>query len=126
VKKDVKVPKKVTRGWVQRVSTRFVESRRRVGTVAAIGIAILLGYHVVAGNNGLTVYQQKRAEDRQLAVEVESLKKENDRLQRHVDHLASDADAIEYEAHVRLRYARPDQVIVLNNPAPRDNAVQKQ
>lgn len=126
MKKDVKVPKKVTRGWVQRISTRFVESRRRVGTVAAIGIAILLGYHVVAGNNGLTVYQQKRAEDRQLAVEVESLKKENDRLQRHVDHLTSDADAIEYEAHVRLRYARPDQVIVLNNPAPRDNAVQKQ
>ena len=119
---DVNVSKKVSRGFVERLSSRFVELRRRLGTIAAIGIAILLGYHVVAGNNGLTVYQQKRAEDRQLAAEVESLKKENDRLQRHVDHLASDADAIEYEAHVRLRYARPDQVIVLNNPSPRDTA----
>jgi cell division protein FtsB len=126
VKPDVRVPKKVTRGWVERISTPFVESRRRVGTVAAICIAILLGYHVVAGNNGLTVYQEKRAEDRQLAAEVESLKKENDRLQRHVNHLESDPDAIEYEAHVRLRYAGPDQVIVLNNPAPQDASTPKQ
>ncbi len=29
--------------------------------------------------------------------------------------LKNDPDAIEFEAHTRLRYTRPDQVIVLNN-----------
>ena len=105
-----------SRSWAARLSTKFVESRRRLGTVAAVAVAVLLGYHVVAGNNGLNVYKQKRLEDKQLAAEVKQLQIENQRLQRHVDHLAKDPAAIEYEAHVRLRYARPDQVIILNNP----------
>jgi hypothetical protein len=35
----------------------------------------------------------------------------------HVEHLKTDPDAIEYEAHTRLRYTRRDQVIVLNETA---------
>ena len=93
----------------------LMASRRRIGTVAVIAIAALLGYHAVAGNNGLTVYQQKMADDKALAAEVKQLQQENDRLKRHVDHLASDPDAIEYEAHLRLRYMRPGQVTVLND-----------
>ena len=50
-----------------------------------------------------------------LAAEVKQLQQENERLQRHVDHLATDPGAIEYEAHVRLRYMRPGQVAVLND-----------
>ena len=97
------------------LAARLINSRRRVGTFTAIAVAALLGYHAVAGNNGLTVYQQKRAEDRVLATKVLEMQKENDRLKRHVDQLASDPDAIEYEAHTRLRYTKPDQVIVLND-----------
>lgn len=95
--------------------SKLMESRRRLATVVAIAIAVLLGYHVVAGNNGLTVYKQKIADDKALAVEVKQLQKENDRLKRHVEHLATDPGAIEYEAHVRLRYMRPGQVTVLND-----------
>lgn len=111
---------KPVRSWTARISSRFMESRvvasrRRIGTVAAIGVAALLAYHVVAGHNGLTVYKQKMAEDKALALEVKQLQQENQRLQRHVDHLATDPDAIEFEAHKTLRYMRPDQVTVLND-----------
>jgi len=86
-----------------------------VGTVAAIGLAATIGYHVVAGNNGWNVYQQKRAEDKALAAEVKTLEEENARLRRHVEHLANDPDAIEFEAHRTLRYMKPGQVTVLND-----------
>jgi cell division protein FtsB len=103
-----------------RISARFAASRlnasrRRVGTIAAVAFALLIAYHVVAGNNGWNIYQQKMAEDKALAAEVKELQKDNSRLQRHVDHLASDPDAIEFEAHQRLRYMMPGQVTVLNS-----------
>ena len=108
-------PKTWAARGVEGTRAGLIASRRRIGTVAAIAIAVLLGYHVVAGNNGLTVYQQKMADDKALAAEVKQLQQENDRLKRHVDHLATDPDAIEYEAHLRLRYMRPGQVTVLND-----------
>ena len=103
-----------TRG-VAGTRSKLMDSRRRIGTVGAIAIAVLLGYHAVAGNNGLTVYKQKLADDKTLAAQVKQLQQENERLKRHVDHLASDPSAIEYEAHLRLRYMRPGQVTVLND-----------
>ena len=112
---------KESRTLTGRVTAKFVQSRRRVGTVAAFAVAVLLGYHVIAGDNGLTVYKQKLVEDKQLTAKVKEQQQLNDRLKKHVDHLASDPNAIEYEAHVRLRYTKPEQVIVLSdekdNPA---------
>jgi cell division protein FtsB len=109
------------RSWTARIAaqyaaSRLFASRRRLGTIAAILVAMLLAYHVVAGNNGLTVYKEKMAEDKALAIEVRQLQQENQRLQRHVDHLATDPDAIEFEAHQRLRYMLPGQVTVLSDP----------
>jgi cell division protein FtsB len=85
---------------------------------------MLLAYHVVAGNNGLTIYKQKLAEDKALAIEVKQLQQDNERLKRHVDHLATDPDAIEFEAHQRLRYMLPGQVTVLDGSAE-SHTVQK-
>ena len=82
----------------------------------------MLAYHALFGANGVVAYRAKQAEDHQLAQQLEKLKQENSRLKAHVDHLKTDPDAIEYEAHMRLRYTRPDQVIVLNNDAPHENA----
>ncbi len=117
------------RSWVARIAARYessrvVASRRRAGTVAAILVAMLLAYHVVAGNNGLTIYKQKLAEDKALAIEVKQLQQDNERLKRHVDHLATDPDAIEFEAHQRLRYMLPGQVTVLDGSAE-SHTVQK-
>src|SRR6202035_663447 len=41
------------------LSSYFSRSGRRVATVLAIVIALLLGYHATFGANGLSAYQQK-------------------------------------------------------------------
>lgn len=97
------------------VATAAYGQRRRIATVFAIVIAVLVGYHALFGANGVLAYRAKRSEDRLLAQQLEKMKIENAHLKSHVEHLKSDPDAIEYEAHTRLRYTRPDQVIVLNN-----------
>lgn len=104
------------------VATAAYGQRRRIATVFAVVIAALLAYHALFGANGVVAYRAKRNEDRMLAQQLERLKQENSNLKAHVDHLKTDPDAIEYEAHMRLRYTRPDQVIVLNNDAPQENA----
>ena len=97
------------------VATAAYGQRRRIATVFAVVIAVLLGYHALFGANGVVAYRAKRSEDRVLGQQLEKIKLENSRLKAHVEHLKTDPDAIEYEAHMRLRYTRPDQVIVLNN-----------
>lgn len=87
------------------------ESRRRIGTVLAIALAVMIGYHVISGQNGLSVYQEKRAEDRSLRVEIDQLQQENSRLKDHVGRLQNDPDAIEHEARERLHYTRQGEVI---------------
>lgn len=97
----------------------LVRSRRRVATAVAVVLALLLGYHVIFGQNGVTVYRQKRVEDRQLQQEIDALRNENERLKGHVEHLQTDSGAIEHEARERLHYARPGEVIyTLNDKAP--------
>ena len=88
-----------------------MNSRRRLGSIAAILVALVLAWHVVNGRNGLTSWQQKRAEDKSLATEINRLTDENNHLSEHVERLKSDPGAIEHEARARLRYARPNEVI---------------
>ena len=96
---------------LQRVAAAYLANRRRLGSVAAIAFALLLGWHAVTGRNGLSSWQQKRADNKALALEVEQLTAENARLSQHVDRLRSDPGAIEHEARERLHYARPNEII---------------
>jgi len=84
---------------------------RRVATVAAAGLAIALGYHVVFGQNGLTAYQQKRQDTHSLEIQLKSLERENELLKSHVDRLQNDPNAIEHQAREELHYTRPGEVI---------------
>jgi len=84
---------------------------RRAATVAAAGLALGFGYHVVFGQNGLTAYEQKRRDARELEMQLQNLQKENDRLKGHVDRLQNDPNAIEHQAREDLHYARPGEVI---------------
>jgi cell division protein FtsB len=95
----------------QRWWSQYLSNRRRLGTVAAVLFALFLAWHVVNGRNGLTSWQQKRAEDKALIQEVEQLTQENARLSQHVDRLKSDPGSIEHEARERLHYARPNEII---------------
>ena len=102
----------------ERASIYLSRSGRRVATVVAIVIAVSLGYHATFGANGLTAYQQKRNQHRTLQKQILELQQQNSRLQDHVQHLQSDPDAIEHEARVILRYAKPGEVIYALNDKP--------
>ena len=89
---------------------------RIAGSAVAVGLALLIGWHVVNGTHGLSAWQQKRVEDRQLQKEIDELQQENARLRVRVVKLQSDPHAIEHEARQKLHYARQDEVIVTLPP----------
>ena len=84
---------------------------RPMGTVVAIGLALLLTWHVINGNHGLSIWQQKRAEDRELQKEIRDIQRENAQLRQQIERLKSDPGAIEHEAREKLHYAKPGEVI---------------
>ncbi|HMF62600.1 MAG TPA: septum formation initiator family protein [Edaphobacter sp.] len=95
----VRLYERAHRGW------------RKLATAAAAVLAVGLGYHVVFGQNGLTVYQQKRQDAQALQGQLQSLRKENDLLKGHVERLQNDPNAIEHQAREELHYTRPGEVI---------------
>jgi len=119
---DVSGEQKQT-GLVERAAQVLYRMRRRIATAAVIVAALVFGYHAIFGENGLSVYQQRRAEDRAVQKRIAELRQENARLAQHVKALRTDPDAIEREARDRLHYARPGEVIWTEdgpqgNPAP--------
>jgi cell division protein FtsB len=100
--------------------------RRRVATIFIGCLAMVMGYGVVFGHNGLTAFAHKRDEAKSLSVQTEQLKQENARLRSHVDRLNSDDPAaIEVEARKDLHYTRAGEVIVTLSPAAKEPAEQK-
>jgi cell division protein FtsB len=84
---------------------------RPAGTVVAVLLALLLTWHVIHGQHGLSVWMQKRAEDRALQQEIKDLQQENAQMRQQVQRLNSDPEAIEREAREKLHYAKPGEVI---------------
>jgi len=94
---------------------------RPTGTVVAVLLAALVMWHVVNGNHGLSVWHQKRAEDRELQKQITDVQQENARLRQDIERLKSSPDAIEHEAREKLHYAKPGEVIyTLPTPPPPD------
>jgi cell division protein FtsB len=91
---------------------RGLRAWRIGGSVVAVGLALLLGWHVVNGKHGLSAWEEKRVEDHQLQKEIDELQQENARLKVRVDKLQSDPRAIEHEARQKLHYAKQGEVIV--------------
>ena len=84
--------------WAQRLW-------RPAGTVIAVALALLVTWHVIYGRHGISVWQQKRAEDR-------ALQQENERMRQQVQRLQSDPEAIEREAREKLHYTKQGEVVV--------------
>jgi cell division protein FtsB len=105
--------RKVTRqsGAIVRLYERSQVGWRKVATGVAALLALAMGYHVIFGQNGLTVYQQKRQDAQTLDRQLHSLQRENDLLKGHVDRLKNDPNAIEHQAREELHYTRPGEVI---------------
>ena len=108
------------------VSRRALEFARRAwrpaATTAIVALAALLVWHVVYGRNGVSVWEQKRVEDRQLRKEIDDLNQENARLRDRVERLKSNPDAIGQVARDQLHYAKPNEVIVTLPPEPQTKA----
>jgi cell division protein FtsB len=85
--------------------------RRRAATIAAALLALGVGYHVIFGANGLTVYEQERHQTQRLGQEMQQLQLENERMTGHVARLQSDPNAIEQQAREQLRYTRPGEIV---------------
>jgi cell division protein FtsB len=90
--------------WAQRLW-------RPAGTVVAVGLALLVTWHVIYGRHGISVWQQKRAEDRALQQEIKNLQQENAAMRQQIQRLQSDPEEIEREAREKLHYAKPGEVI---------------
>src|SRR5215469_15466112 len=88
----------VTAPLSRRVLQWATNGWRSAASVVAVALALLLGWHVVNGKHGLSVWEQKRVEDKQLQKEINELQQENARLRVRVDKLKSDPDEIEHEA----------------------------
>ena len=91
--------------------TRAYNQRRKAATLAVGALAVVMGYHVVFGHNGLTAFQQKREDAHALQVQAQALQRENDRLDGHVERLQNDPGAIEHQAREELHYTRAGEVI---------------
>ena len=86
--------------------------RRRFATVGVAVLALGMFYHVVFGQNGLTSYLSKKSEAKELSIQLETLRAENEALKEHVVRLKDDPGEIEHQAREQLHYARPGEVIV--------------
>jgi cell division protein FtsB len=91
--------------WAQRLW-------RPAGTAVAVLLALLVTWHVIYGRHGVSVWQQKRAEDRALQQEIKSLQEENEQMRQQVQRLESDPEAIEREAREKLHYTKQGEVVV--------------
>jgi cell division protein FtsB len=81
-------------------------------SVLAVALTLWLGWQVVYEKNGLSAWQQKRAEDRQLRKEIVDLQQENALLRERIEQLKSNPDAIGIVARGTLHYIKPNEVIV--------------
>jgi cell division protein FtsB len=112
------------KGTMFRIGEAIYRVRRRVATGLAVVLAVFFAYHVVFGRNGINTYEEKRAEDKALKQQINSLQHENGQLKDHVGRLKNDPDAIEFEAREKLHYARPGEVVyTLNQPQSTSNTV---
>src|ERR1700761_5192473 len=97
--------------FAEQVKEKLYGRRRKAATAAVGVLALMMGYGVVFGHNGLTMFLHKRQEEHSLQKQMQALEKENDRLRGHVDRLQNDPGAIEHQARQELHYTRPGEVI---------------
>jgi cell division protein FtsB len=102
------------------LSRRVLDFTRRVwrpaASVLAVALALWFGWQAVYAKNGLSAWQQKRVEDRQLRKEINDLEQENTLLRERIERLKSNPDAIGIVARDQLHYAKPNEVIVTLPP----------
>jgi cell division protein FtsB len=97
---------------MEKVREHAYACRRQAATGGVGLLALVMGYGVIFGHNGVTMFLHKQKEERTLQKQMQDLQLENDRLREHVDRLQNDPGAIEHQAREELHYTRAGEVIV--------------
>jgi cell division protein FtsB len=97
---------------VERALNWMRRAWRPAASVVAVSLALLLVWQGINGKNGVRVWMEKSAEDRQLRKQIDDLSQENARLRDRVERLKSNPDAINQVAREQMHYAKPNEVIV--------------
>jgi len=95
---------------------------RPAASVVAVSLALLILWQGINGKNGVRVWLDKRAEDRQLRREIDGLNQENARLRDRVERLESNPDAISQVAREQMHYVKPNEVDVQLPPEKKTQA----
>lgn len=108
--------------WILRVRPFLIAVyglRRRIATIAVLGMAVSLFVHVMFGANGMIVYKKKRSDYQALEKQVQQVQQENDRYTQQIQGLKSDREAIEKEAREQLGYAKPGEYVYVPATQPK-------
>jgi len=110
----MKVTVRVTERWVYRM-------RRVLVTVCMAVLTVPIGYKVVFGANGMKVWEGKKAQASHLQEDIDRMRDEQDKLQRHVDLLRSgDPGTIVKEAREQLGFMKPGEVVLFEQRSRTD------
>jgi len=96
----------------------FAVEWRRFGTAAAALLTVALLLHALFGANGMVVYRQKHVELESLQKDVDRLQKENEEYAERIRGLNSDPKAIEKEAREQLHYTKPGEFVYVAPDPP--------
>src|SRR5215831_6320456 len=104
------------------IAGRWIYQMRRVlATICIALLAVLIGYKVVFGANGMKVWETKRAEVVSLQKEIDRKQLEYQQLQHEVDALQrGDRDVIVKEAREQLGYVMPGEVVLFEPKSKSD------
>jgi cell division protein FtsB len=110
----MKVTVRVTERWIYRM-------RRVLATICMAVLTVLIGYKVVFGANGMKVWEGKKAQASQLQNDIDRMREEQEKLQRHVDLLrGGDPPTIVKEAREQLGFMKPGEVVLFEQRARTD------
>jgi len=101
--------------WIYRM-------RRVLATLCIAVLAVFIGYKVVCGENGMKVWQSKRAEVQRLQQEIARAQQVHDQLQHEVYGLQhGDRSMIEKEAREQLGFVKPGEIVLFEQKAKADS-----
>ncbi len=110
----MKVTVRITERWIYRM-------RRVLATLCLAVLSVLIGYKVVFGANGMKVWEGKKTQASELQEQIDHMREEQEKLQRHVDGLRrGDAPVIEKEAREQLGFVKRGEVVLFEQRAKTD------
>src|SRR5215470_8103147 len=94
------------------LNLRKTQTRRAVALVLVL-LFLALGVYQIRGANGLMALHRRRQEEREWQERNETLRRQNEELEKRVHELRTDPKAIEKIAREELMLASPGEKVLL-------------